>query len=155
MYLLDGYPNVLPRSTLKKNLADFGYVKEIEGRLRGPHPILEYLEESNITMPVVCNEAKSDTKLCCIYPEGSLPTRDLTPKQVERCRLLASYAGYGVQINPGYEMIHEAGWVIGVEGAPLFDAAAKGIKTSLVPTGMGTVIYQKMFPQGEILKNVI
>ena len=68
---------------------------------------------------------------------------------------MAAYKNYDVQINPEYHMISQAGWVIGVEGAPIFEAASRGIKTSLVPTGMGTNLYSKLFPNGEILKNVI
>lgn len=155
MYLLKGCPKVLSRSKLKESLGDFGYVKEIEGCLRGAHPILEFLEESGIKIPVVCDHTNSPSKLCCVFPEGSFPTKSLNPKQIERCRLLAAYAGYTVQVNPEHHTIDQAGWVIGVEGAPLFEAAARGIKTSLVPTGLGTMIYQKLFPRGEILKKVI
>jgi hypothetical protein len=66
---------------------------------------------------------------------------------------MAAYEGYDVQVNPERSLVDQAGWVIGVEAAPLFEAAARGIKTSLVPTGLGATIYQRMFPRGEILKN--
>ena len=55
--------------------------------------------------------------------------------------------GYQVQIEG--EM-NGAGWVIGVENEYLFQAVFQGIKTSLVPTGIGTEFY-KSLSDGEII----
>lgn len=41
-------------------------------------------------------------------------------------------------------------WVVGVESEILFEAAFKGLKTSLIPSGIGTNFYKSLFPRGEI-----
>ena len=45
-----------------------------------------------------------------------------------------------------------AGVVVGVESPGLFLAAAKGLETHLVPTGVGTRLYKKLCPQGNIIE---
>jgi len=46
-----------------------------------------------------------------------------------------------------------AAWVIGVENEYLFAAAAHGIQTALVPTGLGANLYQNMFGErAEVLE---
>jgi hypothetical protein len=63
--------------------------------------------------------------------------------------------GYNVWVDPHPSSSKDAGWVIGVENEALFRAAIDGQRTSLVPTGIGTAVYQNMFPAGEVLKNIV
>jgi hypothetical protein len=42
--------------------------------------------------------------------------------------------------------------VIGVENEYLFLAAGMGKDTYLVPTGLGTELYKKMFPENKVMK---
>jgi hypothetical protein len=67
----------------------------------------------------------------------------------EQLRILKNMA-----INEGYEIeldsnIKNASLVVGVESVQLFEAAAKGIRTILVPTGVGENLYKTMFPGAE------
>jgi len=75
------------------------------------------------------------------------------PESVRReIEAKARFEGFEVWINPKFEAIEQAGWVVSVEQAALYEAAARGIKTTLVPTGIGQKLYQTMFPKGEIWK---
>lgn len=110
------------------------------------HPIEELLdnceiEEYKIKVPEIDHTTK-----CVISPIGSYPTRNLTKDQIKKLKNIAVNKGYVIG-----EGIEGAGWVIGVENVDLFEAAAKGIKTTLVKTGTGHNLYKKMFPQGEII----
>ncbi len=60
-------------------------------------------------------------------------------------------AGYETEINGNLET---AGWVIGVENRFIWEAAALGIKTTLIETGIGTNLYRKMFPQNEVISSI-
>lgn len=152
LHLLKGEPRVLKRSVLKRSVNQYGYIKEIDGRMRGPHPLIEVLSESGLQVPVVRNTSSCDTHLCCIFTEGALPTKPM-PESVRReIEAKARFDGFEVWVNPKFEAIEQAGWVVSVEQAALYEAAARGIKTTLVPTGIGQKLYQTMFPKGEIWK---
>jgi hypothetical protein len=155
MHVLEGEENIVPESQLDTQHTFFGYVKKVHGRNEPPHPIYRLLKESGIEMPVFSAVATKSSRLCCIFSQGVLPTRSLSNVEVERCKELAMRGGYDVWIDPSPQSIQEAGWVIGVECDALFSAASQGIKTSLVSTGIGQMVYQKMFPNGQIVKNVI
>lgn len=153
MYVFNDVPNTLSKSKLRKSHRNFGYIKEIEGKMRPPHPIHSIFTESNLEIPVISNKAESITKLCCIFTEGNLPTKNMPSDTINLWQQKATSNGYTVWINPNRDCLSEAGWVIGVESEPLFLAASKGIKTTLVPTGIGTNLYKSLFPKGEVQKN--
>ena len=155
MHLFDGEENVVPLSKLDTKHEFFGYVKKIPSRMDFPHPIELLLSESNIELPTICKVATKNSNLCCIFSQGELPTRSLTEQELNKCQSFASQQGYDIWVNPSLESAKDAGWVIGVESPALFDAASRAIKTTLIPTGIGEMVYRKMFPAGEILKNII
>jgi hypothetical protein len=152
LYLLRGQPRVVPRSTIKRNVNQYGYIKEIDGRMSGSHPLIEVLTESGLEVPVVSNVSETNSRLCCIFTEGSLPTKSMSKDIRHECEAKAKFDGFEVWVNPKFETIEQAGWVISVEQAALYEAAANGTKTTLVPTGVGKRLYQIMFPKGEIWK---
>jgi len=152
MYLLDGDRKTLSRSVLKKRHAEFGYIREIRGKMKGPHPIYELFTESDLPIPTLCNHVTTDCRLCYINPEGSLPTKRMTAQQIEACTEMAQFQGYHVRVTTDHNTTKQAGWVIGVENISLFEAAVQGKRTSLVPTGVGTKLYEGLFPKGEILR---
>jgi hypothetical protein len=59
--------------------------------------------------------------------------------------------GYMTKISNELKDIRGAGWVIGPENGLLFLGGVYGLKTSLIPNGLGEKLYKTMFPQGEIL----
>jgi len=48
--------------------------------------------------------------------------------------------------------LEQAGWIIGVESLKLYQGAIQGIKSTLIPTGVGTSLFKKLFPYSSILK---
>jgi len=78
-----------------------------------------------------------------------LPTKPLTNVQIDKAKSMCQAEGYFADIDGD---VTGAGWVIGVESIALFQAATQGIKTSLIPTGVGTDLYKAMFPKnGSVL----
>lgn len=147
MYLSEWYDKILSMSQLEERKSEFAYIRQLTCNMFD-HPVLELLEESEIPFFDVRVPSPDLTMKCVIAPEGNLPTKCLTEDQIERAKTTAINQGYRVEVS--YD-IEGAGWVIGVENEQLFLAASRGIPTSLVPTGVGTRLYQKMFPKGEIL----
>jgi hypothetical protein len=133
---------------IKEKRKSFGHIYEIACNVH-EHPILKFLEESNLSLihltpPIPILE---ESKKCCILPNGTYPTKSLNKEQVNTLKNMAELKGYYVEINKP----EGAGWIIGVENEEFFKAAIKGIKTSLVPTGLGKKLYLKLFPQGTLL----
>jgi len=112
----------------------------------------ELFLESDLPVPIISDHANNSNRLCCIFSHGTLPTKSITEKQIESYRNMAQFDGYHVWVNPDVVAVEQAGWVIGVEGIPLFEAATKGVKTSLIATGIGAKFYQAMFPKLKVLK---
>tara|TARA_Y100000034_G_scaffold38278_2_gene47035 strand:- start:15505 stop:16107 length:603 start_codon:yes stop_codon:yes gene_type:complete len=111
------------------------------------HPIEELLDHCDIKeCPIEVPEVEPTTK-CVIAAVGSYPTKNLTKSQIQKLKNIAATQRY--EVGEGLE---GAGWVIGVESEELFEAAGKGIKTTLVKTGTGHNLYKKMFPQGEVME---
>ena len=145
MYLSEWYDKIFPKSDLQYRKSEFAYIKQLTCNMFD-HPVEQFLVESGLSVPAISTPACDLTKKCVIVPEGNAPTASLTSQQVERVREVAINRGYHVG-----EDIEGAGWVVGVENEQLFLAASKGIPTSLVPTGIGKNLYQKMLPHAEIL----
>lgn len=148
MQFLTGYDNVLCSNDLPAKRREFGYVREIATNLSGNHPIMSFAQESGINVPNL-NKSRinSESKLCIVCPEGVLPTKPMTKDQINQEIQLAIDRGYYTEIFDGdYNKLNEAGFVIGVECAGLFEAACRGIKTKLIPTGIGTKLFNLMFP---------
>jgi hypothetical protein len=136
----------LKMSGLKNAKMTFAHVYEfITGNQ--VHPIEELLDDCGIEDYAIDVPKAEPTVKCVISPLGGYPTKNLTKPQISKLKKMAINQKY--QIGEGLE---DAGWVIGVENEELFEAAALGIKTTLVKTGTGANLYQKMFPQGEVIE---
>jgi hypothetical protein len=112
------------------------------------HPIEELMKECGIKSYPITTENNSATGLCVIVSHGAYPTKNLLVNQIDHLKRMMRERGYEVQLNGSYDA---AGIVVGVESIGLFEAAAKGIKTILIPTGLGIRLYSNMFPNGEIM----
>jgi hypothetical protein len=146
-HLLDGHPNVLTYSQLRENELNFAYIRNLTCDLQS-HPVEVLMEESQIPLSISVPEPPPGD-YCLISPEGVIPTKSLTAQQIDRCRHLARDEGLEVEVGNNFQ---GAAWVIGVENEFLFAAAARGIQTALVPTGLGTKLYQNMFERAEVLE---
>ncbi len=141
--------DILWLSTIKFGKLNFAHIYELKCNTR-EHPVEMFLEESNINYKSICKESCVATLNCSIYPyTGSYPAHSLNVDQIDIIKDHAKNLGFNVNVNCG---IDGAGWVIGVENEFIFEAASRGIKTSLIPNGLGTNLYKKMFPCGEIFK---
>ena len=135
---------------IKQRKNEFAHIKEI--RCNGvSHPIEDLMLESGITNFVVTEKFESPTRKCVIVTKGTMPTKSLDEMEVKTFENMAKKLGYHVSLND--KSISGAGWVIGVESPQLFEAAGKGIKTTLIDTGVGTRLYKNMFPNGNVLHN--
>jgi len=146
---LQGCDNVVPMSSLRHKKIEFAHVKEV--RCNGKiHPISLLLQECNITnCAIPIHPPKDHTNLCVIISKGSYPTCNLTQSQIQTLSKIAKDKGYEVQIDGNWQ---SAGMALGVESIGLFEIASRGLYTTLVPTGIGTRLYENMFPDGKILK---
>jgi hypothetical protein len=141
-------PSILRLSELKMKRYDFGHIREI--RYNGQtHPIVDFINESDIKNIVVCNELeKEHTTKCVIVTKANYPTVSLDSKKAEVLIRIATSEGYCPEIDGD---IKGAGLVMGVESYDLFSAASKGIKTRLIKTGIGHDLFKSMFPKCDLL----
>ena len=113
------------------------------------HPIESILKECGLLeYPVDIGNSPRTTR-CVIMTKGSFPTNPLSERQIESLCKIAKSERYEVELDTNVE---NSGLVMGVESRGLFEAAVAGIETRLVPTGIGTRLYEIMFPQGKIIK---
>jgi hypothetical protein len=141
-------PSILKLSEIKIRREEFGHVREL--RFNGKtHPIEDLLDECDIPdWSLVGEPTDVHTRKCVIVTRGNYPTKDLERHQLEILKRLAKEKGYEAEIDAD---IRAAGLVMGVESMSLFKAAASNIRTKLLPTGIGTRLYRKLFPFGEVL----
>ncbi len=140
---------VIKLSEIRKRKREFAHIKEL--RFDGKsHVVYQFLEKCDLTScPVVIEEHPVCTDLCTIVTQGSYPTKPLVKKQIDVLKRVARDKDYTVEIDGP---IDNAGMVAGVESTKLYDAASRGIKTILVPTGLGERLYESMFPNNEVLR---
>ncbi len=135
-------------SNLKKEKDNFAHVKELRYDNLN-HPVLHFLNNSDITDLIINDSLNEEyTVKGVIITKGMFPTKGLVRHQITVIERILIDKGFEVFLDVNIE---NAGWVIGVESANLFEAAGRKIRTSLIPTGIGTDLYKKMFPHAEIL----
>ena len=145
-HLLRGCEPILKISEIKINRHNFAHIREI--RMKESHPIEDLLVESDITNFVVQDTILPKiTDLCVVIKDGAYPTKPIERNDMNCLKLWITNQEYKVEIGTD---ITNASWVVGVESVALFEAAAKGIRTTLVPTGVGTRLYKLMFPNSEV-----
>lgn len=127
----------------------FGYVRELRCNLKD-HPVEAFLEESGIDPNMMITEDTTDSGLCVILPHGNSPTKSLTDQQVGN--IVAHVEGMNYTVRVGGDP-QTANWIVGVECDELFWLAAKGRHVTLVDTGLGAGLFQKMFPWADVIKN--
>jgi hypothetical protein len=141
--LIKNQKRMIPFSQTGNIKKEIAYIKQLKCNLKS-HPVLDLINESSLTLKYLEYPAlkHQDTKSYALYPKGCLPTQSLSEEEISKIKKFLASSGWKETDSPS--------WVIGVENYDLFDAAIKGIKTSLIPTGLGTKLYQLIFPQGEI-----
>lgn len=145
-YLLQDTPNALKKSEYVKT--DYAYTRELSCDMQN-HPVEILLRESNIPKLLFQNEQKKGGSVCCIYPFGSAPTKSLNKEQIEKIKNYASSKNMCPVIEGNLD---SAAWVIGVENEFTALAPLKGIKTTLVPTGIGENLYKSLYRNLDIFR---
>lgn len=140
--------DVLSLSELKEKRLDFGHIRELTFKGKS-HPIEDFLLESGISNFVIQDELQETyTQKCIILSEGMYPTASLDAKTIDKLKKSAENQGFYVDESGDASNV---GLVIGVECPQIYEAAAQGVRTWLCPTGIGTKLFQKMFPKAEVL----
>lgn len=142
--------DVITMSDIRQNKFLVAHVREL--RFNGStHPVEDMLIEAGISNAVVTtNSQDSHTERCVILTKGNYPTISLNDDKVNRLKAMAIKEGFVPVVD---QDTHGAGLVVGVESYQLFRAASMGIRTKLIPTGVGTRLYEKMFPYGIVMHN--
>lgn len=145
-YLLENEPKTLTRSEYVKER--YGYTRELFCDMH-THPVEELLKESNIPKLLLRTEQKKGGNFCAIYPFGAAPTKSLNREQIEKVEKYVVSKNMKPQINGDLE---SAAWVIGVENEFTALAPTKGIKTTLIPTGIGENLYKSLYYGLDVFK---
>jgi hypothetical protein len=143
--------NILLDIEIKERKRDFGHIYDLRYDNTEEHPIEKYLKDCGINNYKINDLSQSLTSRCVITNMANYPTKPMTSDQIKILNKFILAKGFTIDLEG---KIENAGWVVGVESVKLFQAAKLGIKTSLVPTGVGAGLYKKMFPNGEILNNI-
>jgi hypothetical protein len=174
LYLLKGETNVIPLSELNEQKSNLSYIREIRNNTYD-HSIFELMTQSELKIESAQSSNYSNnprTKLCLVCPEGIPPTKSLNKNSTDELVSKVSEAGYTpivlgsdvhqsldtIEIRPrgvekfGY--LESAGWVIGVENEYVFLGPSKGVKTTLMKSGVGLSLFKNLFPGAEIIESV-
>jgi hypothetical protein len=147
-YLADQNERMDTKSVIKENKRNYAHLKELRCNME-KHPVYELLESSNIFDIPRKQLIKNHTSRCVISSKGVQPTKDLTVNQLQTIK--QKYALQGFKEIYISDDVEGAGLVVGVESTAFYKAVFSGIKTVLVPTGVGTDLYKMICDQPEIL----
>ncbi len=145
--LATGQPRMVQKSELKDRCGEFPVVRELKYNFQS-HPVLDFVEESGVVIDPFPLQEEHTVK-CVIWADGNHPTANMPDDLIREWRAKAVKLGYRVEVGGD---VSNAGWVVGVESVPLYQAAMRNVKTTLVDTGIGGELYQKWFPAGEVVK---
>jgi hypothetical protein len=141
------FPNknkLIMGSEMDSRKKEVAYIRELRCNSE-VHPIWQWVQESQLKLEFLKFPPKINitTKTCFISPHAILPTKPIS--DMGRLKKWISEQGFSISDD-----ISKADWVVGTENEQLFLAAMRGVKTTLVPTGLGTQLYKKLFPEGEL-----
>ena len=147
LHRLNGIDKILPLSQIKVRKRDFIHIKELtyDGK---NHPVETFMKESDVSIWMKAKETPQETNKGVILTKGHYPTTNMMEKEISFLKKYISEKGYEPQVDADIE---NAGFVAGVENPDLFEAAYRGIKTALLPTGKGENLYRSLVPNGEII----
>lgn len=149
-YLIENEKNTISKTNLFRNKRSFGHIREIKCTPGGEHPIENYLKECEIGCPTICKESNLVTKLCVICNKGVLPNKTLSNENIKYLKSKIENKGFMVKLEENPKNLEGIGWLITIENEYAYLLASKGIKTTLIPTGIGENIFKKMFPAAEV-----
>lgn len=147
IHVFNGQDHILKLSELKIRKNDFAHISEL--KFDGlNHPVEQFVLSSGIKNYSVPNQKTIKTTKCVIVTKGSHPTKPLEESKIDKIKKFVTAQGMLYEINTN---VCNAGMVIGVESFGVCEAASIGIETYLIPTGVGTNLYKKMFPNIKVI----
>lgn len=148
-YLSGSHRRIAPKSQIKDEKLNYAHLIELKCNM-GEHPVYKLLQDSRLeNMQVYKDVEPHHTRRCVICPHGTLPTKSMTDNQIRAIE--SRYRAQGFSDIYVSDNIEGAGIVVGVESKGLFEAACKGVRTVLVPTGLGTQLYKMIARKGEVI----
>jgi len=153
MYLLREQKNVFAKSRINELRDRVSYIRTLEDSTDS-HPVEDLLKESGILCPALKIPSREiRSKKCALLTNGVGPVRSLTGKQISLIVNKFEKEGFRVIINPKIEeIIEDFEVVVGVESVALYESACRGLRTCLVPTGIGKNLFDSMFPSNEAIR---
>lgn len=139
-------PRVLKQSEMNKE--EFGYVRELMCDMQC-HPVEQFMKESNIPCGPVPTKPNKKTGKCVLVTQGMLPTRSLNQEEIQSYKKHMLAEGCNLSVDGD---VTDAEFVMGVESASVFQAAADGARTVLIATGFGENLFKCMYPRNTVLK---
>jgi len=148
MYLLKDQEKTISRTDLKDAKNKFAYIRELYCDLT-KHPVESFMNESDIQIKTLCSLKVEKPSSCVLITNCTPPVKNLSHKQIKQVLETMRTRNLIPAIN---KPIDEFDLVIGVESEELYEAAALGKQTILIPTGFGENLFKSMFPWAEIMK---
>jgi len=140
-YLLHDEPRVVRKSEFVKQ--DFCYVREIKVDLKkNMHPIHELILESEINIPCFDFNKCTNSNRVSVFTEGIYPTKSLDSKQIENLKKIIQRKGLTY-----VDKLENANQIYSVENEVFAASIFKGIKCTLIESGLGTSLYKSLFPE--------
>jgi hypothetical protein len=136
-YLVKDEPRIVLASQFHENRKNFAYIKNIVSD-PATHPIWQMITESSLAIDPVPQKESDRSKLCLITSKGSAQTGSLTNLEIQKLRSKLVSRGFQVELDC---WVAGAGMVAGVESEYLYRGLECGMKTALIPTGLGTGLY--------------
>jgi hypothetical protein len=140
-YLLHDEPRVVKKSEFVKQ--DFCYVREIKVNLQKKiHPIHELIIESDIKIPCFELNKCINSNRVSVFTEGIYPTKSLDFNQIENLKKIIQRKGLTY-----VDKLEDANQIYSVENEVFVASIFKGIKCTLIESGLGTSFYKSLFPE--------
>ena len=139
---------ILKVSEIKARREDFAHVRELKYNGKD-HPVEQLMDECDIPdWTVRSSTAETRGDKCVIVSKSDYPTKPLETRQIDLLKKKAKGLGHIPLLNEPWK---GAGVVMGVESVDLLESAAAGAITYLVPNGVGTRLYKRLFPFLEVV----
>ncbi|RTK96608.1 MAG: hypothetical protein EKK64_03220 [Neisseriaceae bacterium] len=146
IHLFDKKERILTKEQFESQKETFAFIKEINCDTIN-HPIEKLMDESKIPyLKIKTNQEKF--KECVVLTNGHFPTKNLNEEQIKKIQSYLSNRGIHVEIDKPTEKFN---WIVSVENEELFSSVNKNKKITLIPSGVGTNLFKKMFESPDIL----
>lgn len=147
VYLFNKKERILTKEQFQQQKENFAFIKEINCDTIN-HPIETLMDESKIPyLKIKTNQ--ENFKECVLLTNGNFPTKNLEEIQIEKIKKHLENKGIHVEVN---KPTNNFNWIVSVENEDLFIAAQHNKKITLIPSGIGTNLFKKMFENPDLIE---